>query len=89
MQAELDIYQRLRQAPRTAAIAARAYFAGDVIIRGQSHPYMVMQRLGRNLEAVACSGLATTKFVQVRRKLSCDVYLHNYCLTLLQHSMCM
>lgn len=71
MQAELDVYQRLGQAPSTAAIAARAHFAGDLIIRGQSHPYMVMQRLGRNLEAVACSGLATAKFVQVRRRLPC------------------
>ena len=66
MQAELGVYQTLRQDPCTAAIVAKAHFIGDLIIKGQSHPYMVMQRLGRNLEAIACAGLATADFVQVR-----------------------
>ena len=64
MQAELDVYNKLHQAPCTAAIAARAYFVGDLIIEGQSHPYMVMQRLGQSLESVTCAGLATRAFVQ-------------------------
>ena len=66
MQAELGIYQRLGQTPSTAAIAAKAHLLGDLIIKGRSHPFMVMQRLGKTLEAIACARLATAKFVQVR-----------------------
>lgn len=73
MQAELGVYQKLRQDPCTAAIAAKAHFIGDLIIKGQSHPYMVMQRLGKDLEAVACAGLATAVFVQA----SCHPFILN------------
>ena len=66
LQAELGMYQRLEQTPFTAAIAAKAHLLGDLIIKGRSHPYMVMQRLGKNLEETACARLSTAKFVQVR-----------------------
>jgi hypothetical protein len=66
-QTEIRIYKILGTKKSTAAIVPKLLCHGCLDVAGDSHPYMMMQRMGSNLHQLTHTiGLPTDKFVKVR-----------------------